>query len=214
MRYFHRKTLRPALSLSLLLIAGCGSPGYNDNPSQQITTGRVGCLASAEFFSVYFSTHLKPAGETPGSNITRTRFRPYCGDLPQPGEVFFTADIIDPEIRKTPIAIQVVAMDAMENPGNPRTLFDAPARTFEKGTLEATFAIDKPGPYAIHLIRQDFNTGGERDRLTIPLNIGLTADRGILQRFLSPQFLLLVGLGVVGLVVFLKAYRFDPMKKP
>ena len=108
MPHFHRKTLRSALSLGLLLIAGCGSPGYNDNPSQQITTGRVGCLASAEFFSVYFNTHLKPASETPGSDITRTRFRAYCENLPEPGEVFFTADIIDPEIRKTPIAIRVV----------------------------------------------------------------------------------------------------------
>lgn len=213
MPHSHRKTLRPALSLFLLSIAGCGSPGYNDNPSQQITTGRVGCLASAEFFSVYFSTHLKPTGEAPGTNITRTRFRPYCGDLPQPGEVFFTADIIDPEIRKTPLAIRVVEQTS-ENSETPRTLLDIPAQRFEKGTIEVGFTLDKPGSYAIHLVRQESNGGRERDRLIIPLNVGVASDTGLWERILTPQFLLLAGLGIAGVTVFLKVYKFDPMKKP
>jgi len=220
MRKFQRKTLRHALWLCVILLAGCGNPGHNDNPSQKIATGRVGCLAAAEFFSVYFSTHLKPSRATPGSSVARTQFRSYCGDLPEPGKVFFTADLIDPELRKTLIEILVVEQEPAGNGTGSaerfrivRTLMDMPAQKFDKGTIQSSFEIEKTGQYAVYLIRKEQGSGRQVDKLMIPLNVGVDTRAGFIEKLLAPQIMLVVGLGIAGLTIFLKAYQFNPVKK-
>jgi hypothetical protein len=218
MRYFHWKILKHGLWLCLACIAGCGSPGYNDNPSQKITPDRVGCLAAAEFFSVYFSTRLKPLdGSIPDTPLPNAEFRRYCGNLPGPGKVFFSADLNDPEIRKAPIAIRVVEQepaDSTEGFKTLRTLLDLPAQRFDKGLIESSFDIYQKGQYAVYLIRKEPDGKGEVDRLMIPLNVGVYTGNRFLENPMAPQIIVLIGLGVVGCILVFKAYQFNPLKKP
>lgn len=222
MRHFHWIILRHGLWLCLAFIAGCGSPGYNDNPSQKMTPDRVGCLAAAEFFSVYFSTRLKPLdGSIPDTPLPNAEFRRYCGNLPGPGKVFFSADLNDEEIRKTPIAIRVVEQESVgSNTGSPdnyktlRTVLDLPAQRFEKGLIESSFDIYHNGEYAVYLIRKEPDGQREVDRLRIPLNIGVYTSSRFLENPMTPQFIVIIGLGIAGFVMVIKAYRFNPLKKP
>ncbi len=222
MRHFHRKILRHGLWLCLAFITGCGTPGHNDNPSQKMTIDRVGCLAAAEFFSVYFSTRLKPLdGSIPDTPLRNAEFRRYCGNLPGPGKVFFSADLNDEEIRKTPIAIRVVEQesigrnpDSSDNYKTLRTLLELPAQRFEKGLIESSFDIYQNGQYAVYLIRKEPDGKHDLDRLMIPLNVGDYTRNSLLENPMTPQLFVIIGLGIAGFIMVIKAYRFNPMKKP
>lgn len=191
-----------ALSVCLALVAACGSPGYNDNPSQQISDAKLGCPAATEFFAVYFSIRVQPPSENQDATLTRQQFRSYCNDLPSPGKVFFIADLVGNELRDTPLAVRVAeqeftGLDASraENFQDLRTLAELAAKTYANGVIEASFDVDKPGYYAVYISRG--REAAEQDSLRIPLNIGVDADARLLGTRLA-GLLGVAGLAFVG----------------
>jgi hypothetical protein len=172
------KPLIPAGLAVTLLLAGCTSPGYNDNPSQQMTTGRVGCLAATEFFAVYFNVHVQPATDSTSPRLVKEVFRSYCEDIPIPGRVFFTADLATPDLKRMPIGIQVLEQqfdgyDSRLNKAHrtARTIAEFPDTVYTKGVIELQFELDAPGRYAVYLKRGGKEAVTDYDKLRIPLNV-------------------------------------------
>jgi len=175
MTVFQRKSLVYALSAWLGLTAACTSPGYNENPSQQMANNQVGCPVATDFLVVYFSVHVQSARESEEAKITKQLFRSYCHEIPTVGEVFYTIDLAGLEPRKTPLVIQVVeqeptgfAASLAENFKDLRTIAETAPQRYPKGFVEGSFTADKPGYYAIYLMRE-----GDRDPLRIPLSVGV-----------------------------------------
>ncbi len=182
MKFLQRFPLRYALAACTAAMTACTSPGYNDNPSQRITKATVGCPAATENFAVHFSVRVQPADEQPGETLNREMFLPYCSDIPSPGRVFLTADLVGDELRRIPVAIRIVRQDTGKSRSDEsdsairRTLFDLPATAYPNGVVETSFELTERGHYAIHLIRRGDEAISGEDVLRIPLNVGSDPD--------------------------------------
>lgn len=198
-----------ALLVCAAVMSACTSPGYNDNPSQQITNARVGCPAATDFFAVYFSLHLQPFNESQDARITKKLFRSYCNDLPAPGRVFFTADLVGDETRKMPIGIRIVEQEFngsdegdVENFNGLRTLLKVPPKTYPGGVIESDFELDKNGYYAVYLIRGGKDAASEESKLRIPIYVGVEPGaKAVVTRILTVLGIA-SGLGLVGFAGF------------
>lgn len=206
MNAFHSKWLLSVLWVCAALTTACS--GHNDNPSQQITTERVGCPVATDFFSVYFTVHVQPADESPDAKVSRELFRPYCHDLPKPGKVFFTADLVGDELKTTPIGIEVVEEEiAGGNEGqsgntkDARTLAEVAPKRYSKGVIQTAFDLDKNGYYAVYLIRAGKDAAAEPERLRIPLHVG-AGSGGKLMTGIVTLIAIAAGLALIGFVVF------------
>ena len=167
------------------LLTACSNPGYNDNPSQQMTKATVGCLVATDFYAVYFSAYIKPAEDGTKKTVEEKKalFRSYCKDIPTTGTAFFTADLVGKELRDIPIGIRVVEQELTggddtkaENFKDLRTLVEVPAKLYPKGAVEAQAQIDKIGYYAIYLMVGGEEALSEDDRIRIPLHVGVDPD--------------------------------------
>jgi hypothetical protein len=199
-----------ALILTVLLSA-CSSPGYNDNPSQQMTKATVGCLVATDFFAVYFSAYIQPTGDNSKVQDKKALFRSYCKDIPTTGKAFFTADLVGPELRETPIAIRVVEQkftggddSKAENFKDIRTLYEVPAKLYSKGVVEAQAQLDKNGYYAMYLTMGGEDAISEEDKLRIPLHVGVDPDATPMMTRIGIAAGVIVGISLIGFV----AYRF------
>lgn len=183
MRGLLPNVVRSTTMAGAMLMAACGNPGYNSNPSQQNTDDWVGCLASTDFFAVYFSLHLQPVEQEMDARVAKELFQSYCNDLPQPGTVFFTADLAGNELKRVPIGVRIVERatpdgdaNRFESSGEGVTIEEIPPQTYPKGFIERQFVLSANGRYAIELIRGG-NTGtSEKDILRIPVNVGIGPD--------------------------------------
>ncbi|MBP1149973.1 hypothetical protein [Methylocaldum sp. RMAD-M] len=216
MKVFQPEFRLYALLVCTALVTACTSPGYNDNPSQQMTNARIGCLASTDFFAVYFSVHLQPPDENQNARLTKELFRSYCQDIPTPGKVFFTADLVGNEPRSMPIGIRIVEQEFTggdesdaENFKDLRTISEVLAKTYSKGVIESHFDLDTNGHYAIYLIKGGTDAVPEQDILRIPLNVG--ADSGVerLTTRIVSLFGIASGLALIGFA----ASRFRRRRK-
>lgn len=209
MNVFQPALLRYALLVCTALLAACTDPGHNDNPSQQMTIARVGCLAATDFFAVYFNVHVQPANENQDAKITKEVFRPYCNDIPAPGRVFFTADLVDIESKLAPIEMRIVEQEftggnesRAENFKDLRTLAEVPATTYSKGVIESQFDLDKNGYYAVYLLKSGKDTVSKQDELRIPLNVGIDSSAKILMARIAPSLTVASALALIGVVAF------------
>lgn len=166
------------MAFTLLLVA-C-SRGERAAPQQFPYKASVGCLAVNDFYAVYFSVYVKPTN--PDDEITRKElFTPYCSEIPRTGEAYLTADLIDEDLRQTPIAVKIVEQELIgDDPGLPenfkdiRTIEQTPAQIFDKGVVTATATLDKNGFYAMYLLIGGEDAIMEEDKLRIPLIVGAT----------------------------------------
>jgi len=199
-----------AFILSVLL-SGCTSPGYNDNPSQQMTKATVGCLVATDFFAVYFSAYIQPTVENPKLQDKKALFRSYCKDIPTTGKAFFTADLVGPELREIPIAIRIVEQELTggdenkaENFKDIRTLSEVPAKLYSKGVVEAQAQLDKNGYYAMYLIMGGEDAISEEDKIRIPLHVGVNPDATPMMTTIGIAAGIIAGISLLGFV----GYRF------
>jgi len=197
-------------SVSAVLMTACGSPGYNNNPSQQISDNRVGCEAATDFFSVNFSIHLQPADLSQDARLTKEVFQSYCHEIPQPGNVFFTADLVGNELRKLPIGIRLVEREFVGgDPGSPESFADrditaeVAAVAYPKGVIESRFVLERNGYYAIDLIRGGDAGVPEKDVLRIPLSVGVNAGTAPLTK----AILVKLGITVAAVAFCLAVFR-------
>lgn len=202
------------LFIGSLLLTACESPGYNDNPSQQMTKATVGCLVATDFFAVYFSAYIKPANDSNTKMTVKDRkalFRSYCKNIPTTGTAFFTADVVGDELRKTPIGIRIVEQeltggdeDKAENFKDIRTIAEIPAKLYPRGAVEAQAQLDKNGYYAIYLMVGGEEALSDEDKLRIPLHVGVDPDANPIRTYIAIGIGGTVGLALIGFV----AYRF------
>lgn len=183
------------------LAAACGSPGYNDNPSQRMGNPAAGCTAGTEFFAVDFSVHVMPVGDAQDGD--KRQFRPYCNALPAPGIVFFTAEPVGYRAKRTPIGVRIVEQEfagfdaeRAENFQDVRTLAELPPRSYARGALEASFETDKNGYYAVYL-SQGAADGGQ-EVLRIPLYIGVDPQAKLMFARLAGLFGVAAGFASIG----------------
>ena len=104
-----------ATLISTLLLTSCSNDKLG-TPPQIADINSVGCLIANDFYAVHFSAYLKPTTPREG-NDREALLKPYCQELPTIGKAYFSADLIDRDIRKTPIGIRVVEIEKTgENP--------------------------------------------------------------------------------------------------
>ncbi len=209
------KSLCPTLLLiSTLLLTACSNPGYNDNPSQQMTKATVGCLVGTDFFAVYFSAYIKPSDDATKATTAKDKkalFRSYCKDIPTTGTAFFTADLVGKELRETPIGIRVVEQELTggddskaENFKDIRTLAEIPAKLYPRGAVEAQAQLNKNGYYALYLMVGGDEAIADDDRIRIPLHVGVDPDAKPIGTYMAMGIGGILG---IALIVFV-AIRF------
>lgn len=198
-----------ALTACALLLAACTNPGYNDNPSQQMTKATVGCLVATDFFAVYFSAYIQPTGENAKAQDKKALFRSYCKNIPMTGKAFFTADLVGSELREMPIGIRVVEQEFLggdeskaENFKDIRTISEVPAKLYSKGVVEAQALLEKNGYYAMYLIMGGEDAISDEDKLRIPLHVGVDPDEKPLATRMGIIAGITAGFGLIGFVAF------------
>lgn len=206
---FIKPTFLCALAACTLFIGACSNPGYNDNPSQQMTKATVGCLVATDFFAVYFSAYIQPTGENAKAQDKKALFRSYCKNIPMTGKAFFTADLVGSELRETPIGIRVVEQEFLggdeskgENFKDIRTISEVPAKLYSKGVVEAQALLEKNGYYAMYLIMGGEDAISDEDKLRIPLHVGVDPDEKPLATRMGIIAGITVGFGLIGFVAF------------
>jgi type II secretory pathway pseudopilin PulG len=206
-------TLLSLLLIGALLLAACSNPGYNDNPSQQMTKATVGCLVANDFYATYFSAYIKPADDNAKAATVKDKkalFRSYCKDIPTTGTAFFTADLVGKELRETPIGIRVVEQELTgddskaESFKDIRTLVEIPAKLYPRGAVEAQAKIDKNGYYAIYLAIGGEEAISDEDKLRIPLHVGVDPDA----KPIWVRMGIIVGITLAFALFAFVAYRF------
>ncbi len=189
------------------LLHGCDKLKFDDKPQIE-DINSVGCLITNDFYAVHFSAYLKSSG----GNDRDALLRPYCQDIPGVGKAFFAADLIDRDIRKTPIGVRVVEVQKTGSKPDDftelRTIAEFPAKLYPRGVVEAQADIDKNGDYVLVLIVGGEDALAEEDKLKIPFTVGGNPFglSTIELSALAGGGLLLV-VGVVFLVLFLRKKR-------
>jgi hypothetical protein len=165
------------LGLSLVM-TGCNKDSENSQSPQVPDKNSVGCLVTNDFYAVHFSAYLKPSGDLKTADRAAL-LKSYCDTLPGPGIAFFSADLIDEDIRQTPIGIRLVELEkVVGNAGKSaeskeiRTLSEVPAKIYANGVVTAQGNIDKNGDYALILAVGGDAAKTEDDRLKIPFHVG------------------------------------------
>lgn len=189
------------------LLHGCDKLKFDDKPQIE-DINSVGCLITNDFYAVHFSAYLKSSG----GNDRDALLRPYCQNIPGVGKAFFAADLIDRDIRKTPIGVRVVEVQKTGSKPDDftelRTIAEFPAKLYPRGVVEAQADIDKNGDYVLVLIVGGEDALAEEDKLKIPFTVGgnpfglSTIELSVL----AGGGLLFV-VGVVFLVAFLRKKR-------
>lgn len=201
---------------SLLVLASCNKENANTQSPQIPDKDSVGCLITNDFYAVHFSAYLKPTGDL--KNADRAALlKPYCQDLPSVGKVFFSADLIDNDIRQTPIALRIVELEKIKNAKGKnnfkeiRTLAEVPAQLYTKGVVEAQADIDKNGDYALVLLIGNQDVISDDEKFKIPFHVG---DKPLSFYGLSGEQLLAVGSGIILMLLgaFYGLYRLIKRK--
>ncbi len=174
------KTLPLSLSALLLLCcltltAGCEQLGLASKPTNALgNRPDLDCIIANDFYAVHFSAYIQP--KEPGSGDPKAAFVPYCQKIPHAGKMFFTADLIDRDIRATPIGIRLVEVEktgasAPNDLREVRSIAEIPPKLYPRGAVEAQAEIDKNGDYVLYLMVGE--AAMEDDKFRIPLEVGV-----------------------------------------
>ena len=125
--------------------------------------------------------------------------------------MFFTADLIDRDIRATPIGIRLVEVEKSSADGidqfkEIRTVTEIPAKLYPRGAVEAQAEIDKDGDYLLYLLIGD--AVEDDDKFKIPLAVGVDPNS------LPIPMLIIAGIALllIGVLIFL-VYLFKFKQK-
>ena len=169
---------------TILLLPACSKKNVTA-PVQFDYTETVGCLVTNDLYAIYFSAYLKPEGDL--ENIKgkdrNKLLRSYCKKIPKSGSLYFTADLVDEDVRETPISVRLVKQELIgederkvENFKDTGTIFEVPAKLYPRGMVEMHIELDKEGFYALYLSIGEENTITEENILRIPMHVGVDPD--------------------------------------
>ena len=197
--------------ISSLLLTGCNNDKLG-TPPQIADINSVGCLIANDFYAVHFSAYLKPTTPLEG-NDREALLKPYCQELPSTGKAFFSADLIDRDIRKTPIGIRVIEIEKTGDKPTDfkeiRTLNEVPPKIYSKGVVEAQADLDKLGDYSLILAIGGDEAISEEDRLKINFHVG---DTPLLSKLTENMQIALAG-GIPALIAFICGIYFFRKKR-
>lgn len=177
MKSFHITLLYLLIFVSIPLLTACEKSG----PVQHHYTTSIGCLITNDFYATYFSVYVDP-GDIENETDNEV-FKPFCHVITRTGTAYFTADLVDEDLREVPIGIRLVEQELIgedenmaESYKDTRTISVSRPKLYPQGTIEMQAELDKKGYYALYL-----NIGGEDalfedDRLRIPLYVGDATD--------------------------------------
>ncbi|NOT11802.1 MAG: hypothetical protein HOP23_08230 [Methylococcaceae bacterium] len=205
------KIISPCLAsvINLLLVSTLLiSCNKNDNTTQPQIADKdsVGCLIANDFYAVHFSVYLKPSHSKQGNAVEdrEALLTPYCQELPNTGKAFFAADLIDRDVRKTPIGIRLVELEKTgkddkkaESFKELKTVLEMAPKLYPRGVVEAQADIAKEGYYALYLAIGGDEALSEDDRLRIQIHVGGNPYALITKNIIP----LSIGLGVFVVVV-------------
>lgn len=159
-------------ALFTVTLSGCDMSEKLGTPPQIADVNSVGCLVANDFYAVHFSAYLKPKQ----GNDRNALLTPYCQELPDIGKAFFAADLIDRDIRQTPIGIRIVEIekigDKPEDFKELRELNQVEPKIYSKGVVEAQADLDKKGDYALILLIGGEEAISNEDKLKITFHVG------------------------------------------
>jgi len=195
------------------LLMGCEQIGLTSKQSNAIgNRPDLDCIIANDFYVVHFSTYVQPvAGLEPAD--AKAAFVPYCQQIPRTGKMFFTADLIDRDIRATPIGIRLVEVEKTGKPAPDdlrelRTLIEIPAKLYPRGAVEAQADIDSKGIYVLYLLIGDAIEAD--DRFRIALEVGVDPNAVPVGTFVIAAMITLLVAGLIVLAVIrLRARKAD-----
>lgn len=159
-----------------LLLTGCEQLGLGDKqPAQLGKRPDLDCIIANDFYAVHFSAYLQP-DKTDKNADPKAAFVPFCQKIPRAGKMFFTADLIDRDIRETPIGIKLVEVEktgqkAPDDIREIRTITEIPGKLYPRGAVEAQAEVDKNGDYVLYFLIGDAIE--EDDKFRVPLEVGV-----------------------------------------
>jgi len=189
--------------LASLFLSACEQLGWGEKQSNALgNRPELDCIIANDFYAVHFSAYIQP--EKGEAAKDKAAFVPFCQQIPRSGKMFFTADLIDRDIRTTPIGIRVVEVEKTGQPAPDdireiRTIAEIPAKLYPRGAVEAQANIDKNGDYVLYLLIDEAIE--EDDRFRIPLEVGVEPGGSKLPMMTAIALGVLL-LGVLGFLIY------------
>jgi hypothetical protein len=200
------------LLLCGLLLSGCDKLDFFQKKSNSLgNRPDLDCIIANDFYAVHFSSYIQPVkGEKTAD--PKAAFVPYCQKIPRPGKMFFTADLIDRDIRTTPIGIRLVEVEKTGKPAPDdsreiRTVAEIPSKLYPRGAVEAQADIDKNGDYILYLLINDGLQ--DDDKFKVALEVGVDPNALPLQ-----TIMIAVAGGILLLLLAVLVYVFKFKRKP
>lgn len=160
----------------VFLLSGCDKLGFGTKQSNALgNRPDLDCIIANDFYAVHFSAYLQPSKDD--KNVDpKAAFVPFCQKIPRAGKMFFTADLIDRDIRTTPIGIRLVEVEktgqkAPDDIREIRTVTEIPSKLYPKGAVEAQADVDKNGDYVLYLLIGEAME--EDDKFRVALEVGV-----------------------------------------
>ena len=135
----------------------------------------VNSVFQIQLHQQHFSAYLQPDKNDKNPD-PKAAFVPFCQKIPRAGKMFFTADLIDRDIRETPIGVRLVEVEktgqkAPNDIREIRTISEVPARLYPRGAVEAQAEVDKNGDYVLYFLIGDAIE--EDDKFRVSLEVGV-----------------------------------------
>lgn len=161
--------LAGVLMMTTSIVLAAGDP-RDSNKRLSYNGSSMECLVANDFYAVHF-TALQP-GKQSGE---KTEFVKYCREIPTTGMLYLTLDMLDRDVRSTPISLRVVedVLDpATGKYKSGETLKEEPSKIYKGGTADTHIEISRPGHYAVIATFGQDEIAGEDDQLKIPFSVG------------------------------------------
>lgn len=164
------------LMACVFLLSGCDKLGFSNKQSNALgNRPDLDCIIANDFYAVHFSAYLQPSRDDNNAD-PKAAFVPFCQKIPRAGKMFFTADLIDRDIRTTPIGIRLVEVEktgqkAPDDIREIRTVTEIPSKLYPKGAVEVQADVDKTGDYVLYLLIGEAME--EDDKFRVALEVGV-----------------------------------------
>jgi hypothetical protein len=124
--------------------------------------------------------------------------------------MFFTADLIDRDIRTTPIGIRIVEVEktgqkAPDDIREIRTVAEIPSKLYPRGAVEAQAEIDKNGDYVLYLMIGEAME--DDDKFRVPLEVGVDPNALTIKEIAMIAGGIVLLIGLIFLAYFLTIKR-------
>jgi hypothetical protein len=197
---------------ALAVLASVSEAGAAQRSGRQAYSGaNMGCLVGNDFYAVHFTAIQE--GHQQGE---RTDFAKYCQEVPAVGKTYLSIDLLDRDVRKTPIALKVVEEEFSEDDGRPpkvlRTLNESPAKIYGNGVADIPADITQPGHYAL-IATIGEQAVSEDDRLRIPFTVAIEGAAPVNWLGKITGAIALMFFGVMAFIGF-RTYRAYRPKRP